>query len=347
MAFNLLSWLGFTAPASIGIQSPYAPPADFAPFAIAEILGDLANLPTVDRATALRVPGVKRAHSIHTSLAGGLPFYLMDGDNRAEEQPAWLTTSESGQSPLHRNKAIVSDLFMKGWACVGFDADMTDCIHVPDGLWGVDDAGIVVIDERIPAKYRARPIAIPLGYGENGILIDGHDSISAAAAIEKAWIDRIKNPIPQTNLHITDPARDEMSQKEKQRIIKQWNTNRAATGGATTLTQSFLDVQSLGTTEVSLFEKGRNAVRLDLANHAGVPASLIEGSKDSGGSDIEYTGKGDNRNELYDFGTKVFVQAMEARWSLDDVCAPGLSIRADLTGIMTTPSPNSNPTSAD
>lgn len=349
MAFSLRSWLGFSAPATIGVQSPYAPPADFMPFALAEIFGDLTALGPIDRATALRVGGVKRAHGIHTSLGGGLPFFLMDGEERVPEdqQPRWLTTSDSGQSPLQRNKAVISDLFFTGWACLGFTADMDDCMHIAAGYWGVDDAGNIVIDERIPAAYRSHPIAIPLGYGENGMLVDGVDAIRGADLINRAWMDRIKNPIPQTDLHITDSQYDNLTRKAKQKIISEWNRNRAASGGSTTLTQSFLEVKDLGTTSTDLFEKGRNAIRLDLANHAAVPASLIEGSKDGSGSDIEYSNDTTARNELWDFGTKTFVQAIEARLSLDDVCAPGLSIRADLTSLMATPTPNINPTSAD
>jgi hypothetical protein len=113
------------------------------------------------------------------------------------------------------------------------------------------------------------------------------------------------------------------------------------------VTQSFLQVQSLGSISADLFEKGRNAIRLDLANHTAVPASIIEGAKDGSGSDINYSNSETSPNELYNFGTKAFVQAIEARLSLDDVCAPGHSIRADLTGIMATPSLNTDPTSAD
>lgn len=347
VAFSLRTWLGFQAPATIGVQSPYAPPADFAPFALAEVLGDLNALSIVDRATALRVPGVKRAHGIHTSIAGGLNFYLMNGDARVAEQPAWLTSSNSGMSPYLRNKGVVSDLFMRGWACLGFNADMTDCIHVPEGFWGVNDNGDLAIDERMPAEYRAKPIAIDLGYGESGILVDGVDSIRAARAIDRAWIDRVENPIPATDLHITDPQYDQLTKREKRRIVDEWNANRKRGGGSTAITQSFLEVKALGQVSPDLYEKGRNAVRLDIANHAAVPASIIEGSKDSGGSDIEYSNDATTRNELYDFGTKVFVQAIEARLSLDDVCAPGLSIRADLSNLMSTPSPDTNPTSAD
>jgi hypothetical protein len=335
-------------PATItGIQSPHAPTDSLVTFAAEIMQQDEDRLAKPDRAAALRIPGVKRGHGIHCMTTAGFPFYLMDGDTRAQDQLKWLTSSSSGISPYHRMYGVTSDLFMNGWACIGITADDADALHIPVGMWGVDADGKVVADEKIEAKYHAKLIVIPLGYGSNGILIDGTDSLFAARLIDKAWIDRVKNPIPATNLHITDPQFDQMSKKAKRAIVDQWNENRRRDGGATAVTQSFIDVQALGTVSVDLFEKGRNAVRLDLANHAGVPASIIEGSKDSGGTDVEYSNAGDARNELYDFGTKAYVMAIEARLSLDDVCPEGFSIRADLSNLMSTPSPDSNPTSAD
>lgn len=342
MAFSWRNPFGFLA-----VQSPWAPADELVTFAAGEVLGAISESGAVTRDIALRVPGVKRAHGIHCSIVAGLSFYQMTGDARTIEQPKWLTNSDSGISPYHRMYGVTSDLFMMGWACLGFTAEMDDAIHIPYGMWGVGDNGVITVNDRIPAKYRARPVAIPLGYGSNGILIDGIDSVRAARAIDRAWIDRIENPVPATNLHITDPAYDNLTKAAKRKIIKEWNANRKASGGATTITQSFLSVEGMGTADVGLFEKGRNAVRLDLANHSAVPASIIEGSKDSGGSDIEYSNGETTPNELYNFGTKNFVQAIEARLSLDDVCSPGDSIRADLADIQATTSPAINPTSAD
>lgn len=346
---GILSWLGFgTGSPTVGVQSPYAPTDNLVTFAAEEVLGEMAKSGAVTREIALSVPGVKRAHGIHCATVAGLSFYENDADVRVTEQPAWLTSGASGMSPYQRMYGVTSDLFMNGWACLGFNADMTDAIHIPYGYWNIDrETGEVIADERISPIYRARLVAIPLGYGSNGILIDGRASIRAAIAIERAWIDRVENPVPQTDLHFTDPKYDDMSKRNKLKIVSQWNEQRRQSGGQTAVTQSFVEVRALGVVSADLFEKGRNAVRLDLANHSAVPASIIEGSKDSGGSDIEYSNGETTPNELYAYGTKNFVQAIEARLSLDDVCAPGRSIRADLAGVADISTPRNNPTSED
>lgn len=345
---GFLGWLGFgsTTP-TLGVQSPLAPTDQLATFAVDAWMRDIGKLVTT-RETALSVPGLKRAHRLHCSLVAGLNFRQMIDAAVDADQPGWLTNSASGVSPYHRMFGVTSDLFFNGWACLGFTEQLDDAMHIPFGWWGADAMGtIVCTDPRIPDRYRARLVAIPMGYGENGILTDGMATIRAALRIEEVWMERIENPLPATNLHIDDPQFDGMSRREKRKIVDDWNENRKRAGGQTAVTQSFLKVESLGTVSADLFEKGRNAIRLDIANHAAVPASIIEGAKDGGGTDINYSNESAARNELYDFGTKAFVQAIEARLSLDDVCEPGKSIRADLSNLMAVTSPNTDPTSAD
>ncbi|KRC60913.1 hypothetical protein ASE14_08105 [Agromyces sp. Root81] len=341
----------FGPPATPGIVSPWAPPTEFETFAAGKLLGEMPDVMT--REKALKVPGVKRAHGLHCSIVASSPFFQMDGDKRDTDQPGWLTSSASGVSPYHRMWGVASDLFMSAWACVGITEDRDDALHIPFGLWGVDQQSgrVVVTDERIPVQYRARLVPISMGYGENGLLIDAKDTLTASRDIERAWMERVKNPAPATELHIEDSKYDGLSRKEKRKIVDDWNENRRRDGGQTALTPSFIKVNALGQTSADLFEKGRNAIRLDIANHTAVPASIIEGARDGSGSDIHYSSEagagGATRNELYDFGTKRFVQAIEARLSLDDVCDQGKSIRADLTGLMAVPTPNTNPTSED
>ncbi|HEU5223932.1 MAG TPA: hypothetical protein VFU07_09690 [Candidatus Lumbricidophila sp.] len=333
---------------TVSIASPWAPAPEFATVVANDLLGDLSASGLVTRDIALKVPGIKRAHGIHCSIVGGRTFRLMDNDAPVAEQPKWLVSSDSGVSPYVRWFGVGSDLFFHGWACIGLALDDSDALHIPFGMWEVDpNTGLVTADTRIPMKFRERLIVIPLGFGENGVLADGADTIRASRAIDRAWIERVENPAPATELHFTDAQYDGMSLKEKRKIVDQWNEQRKRAGGQTAVTQSFIEVKALGNTEPALFESGRNAVRLDIANHAAVPASIIEGAKNGGGSDIEYSNSLTTRHELYDYGTKRFVQAIEARLSLDDVCAPGLSIRADLTDLMATATPNTDPTSED
>lgn len=341
----------------LGIASPWTPQDTLVRFALDDALGGLlSESVAMTRDIALRIPGVKRAHGLHVGMFAELPFYEMNGNERVTDQPAWLTNSASGVSPYHRMYGLGSDLFFNGWGCLGFTADMTDCLHVPFGLWSVRDDGTIAVDERqIPEKYRARPVAIPVGYGENGLLNDGLDTLREARQIEAAYVDRLNNPVPLTVLGIPLDTWQGWTEEERKSYRDQYVTGRKANNGAVALKVSEFPIEfpDAATNGVDLFESGRNAVRLDIANHTSTPAGILEGVRQGGsggGTEIRYSGvqNGAGRHELWDYGlAKRFTLAFEARMSLDDIVPSGRSIRADLTTVVTIPSPVSNPTSED
>jgi hypothetical protein len=283
------------------------------------------------------------------------PFFQQDGDQRTAEQPAWLTNSASGVSPYHRMYGLGSDFFFNGWGCLGFTSDMTDCLHIPFGLWSIADDGVIEVNESIPEKYRARPVVIPIGYGENGLLVDGLDTLREARQIEAAYVDRLNNPVPLTVLGIPLETWQGWTPAERGQYRDQYVDGRKANNGAVALKVSefpieFPDAASNG---VDLYESGRNAVRLDIANHTSSPAWLLEGVRQGGsggGTEVRYSGvaNGGGRDELWDTGlAKKFTLAFEARMSLDDIVPSGLSIRADRGARVSIPTPPSNPASED
>lgn len=344
-----------TAGMAATISSPWSPQDTLVTFAIDALPEEIRKgAVPLSRETALRIPGVKRAHGIVCGMFAGIEFYQMDGDERTTEQPEWLTDSRSGVSPYHRRYGVASDLFFYGWALLGFTEDRTDCLHIPFGLWKVDeDTGAIIIDERVPDEYHAHPVAIPLGYGDNGLLVDGLDTLKQARKIEAAYQDRLDNPVPLTVLTLRGDIWDSWSDDERAAFRNQWNEGRSRAGGSTALKPDYVTVDMPGQVQVDLYETGRNAIRLDVANHAGIPASMIEGVRQGGsggGTEMRYTGvqNGASRAEAWDYGLpKRITQAFEARLSLDDVCAAGLSIRGDLSFLHALPQPTTNPTSED
>lgn len=308
---------------------------------------------TMTREIAGRIPAVQRAHGIHVTQFAQLKFFQMDGPARTAEQPRWLTTSDSGVSPYHRMFGLGSDLFYDGWGCLGFTRDMGDCLHIPFGMWRVEDDGSLWVDDRVPAPYRARPVAIPLGYGANGLLHDGIDTLREARLIESAYMDRLENPIPLTILGIPREVWDGWTKEERAAYRDQWVEGRKRQNGSTAMKVAEFPVDMPGQVAVDLYESGRNSARLDIANHTATPASMIEGVRQGGsggGTEMRYTGvaNGAGRSELWDFGlAKRFTLAVEARLSLDDISPAGLSIRADLTDLLRIPEPTVNTPSED
>lgn len=347
--------------ATMQITSPWTPQTTLESFTADALKGltvDSAHQP-LSRETALRIPGVKRAHGIICTQFAGIPFFRMASADRDAEQPTWLTTSASGVSPYHRSYGAASDWFLYGWACFGFTAHPAttpdaDCLHIPMGLWKLDENGDVHCDSDLVAdEFKTYLVAVPLGLGENGLLIDGKDTLNQARKIEEAYLNRLDNPIPLTVLRLTNDLYFGYDKKQRAEIRDEWNDGRRK--NSTALVPEGMTVDLPGATVgTDLYETGRNAVRLDIANHASLPASVLEGVRQGGsggGTEMRYQGVGENgaaRSELWDYGVaKRMLLAFEARMSLDDIVPSGTSIRGDLSNMFATPDPTTNPTSED
>ncbi|MCK2028102.1 hypothetical protein KZC56_17530 [Microbacterium sp. SSW1-47] len=350
----------YPAPAvPIAVASPWQPSDALLQITVDQLIASemQQGVVPITRDIALRVPGVQRAHGVHVTMFAETVFKMIDQNgDPLKTQPEWLVNApESGVSPYHRKFGIGSDLFFNGWAALGFNDDphvATDALHIPFGAWSVEGGQIQVDDSIVPAAFRRHVVAIPLGYGANGLLVDGIDTIREARLIESAYMDRLENPIPLTVLGIPRDVWESWGPEERKEYKEQWAAARKAKGGAVALKVSEFPVDFPGDVETNLFESGRNAVRLDIANHTSSPASLIEGVRQGGsggGTEMRYQGVGEggaSRSDLWEFGlAKRFVNAFEARLSLDDVSPKGHTIRGDRAHVVAIPAPTTNPAS--
>jgi len=340
--------------AALPLVTPFAPQDNLVEVVARDLWPEHEAPKTVTRDTALRIPAVKRAHDIHCSVLSRLPWRQYDKDTEVAVQPEWLVNSRTGTGPRQLRWGVTSDLFIHGWAAIGFTMDSpgkpTDALHVPFGAWSVNEAGRIDVDEQlVPAQYRELVIAIPLGYGSRGMLTDARDSLIAARFIEAAYLDRVENPIPATDIELSKEYWNAWGKEERESFRQTYIKNRQAKNGAVSMRPEYAKPNYSGAVEVGLFESARNGVRLDIANHAGIPASMLEGSRQGGGTDIKYSGvnNGADRNELWDFGLDKYASAIDDRLSLDDVCPSGESIRVDASRYLTAPNPTTPQTSED
>lgn len=300
----------------------------------------------VTRTIAQRVPGLKRAAQIHCDIVSAMPLHQYKDGVKNATQPRWLSNSASGIAPLIRTKGLVADLFWEGFALLGCRLDgeqIDDAIHIPRHLWGVGADQKIEVNDAISREYTQRLILIPLG--ANGVMADGVDSIRQARALELARRNRLNAPPASTEIHLTDARFDEMTAKEKEKLAQNYADTRRK--HSVSVTPSYAEVKEHGSEAVDLFDSATNGLRLDLANHASVPASIIEGAKGGGGGDMNYSGKGDERSELYDLGSRQFAEAIAARLSMDDVCPEGEYIAFDKSEMFAVPMPTTAPNLED
>lgn len=314
-----------------------------------------AGKAVLDHRTAMRVPSYARSFGVTCGILARVPWVQYQaGGVRKPEQPKWLTTSKSGMSPRDLRWGVAADQFAHAIAAIGYqlgdDGQPIDALHLPFGSMWKLDGDRVRVSTNIPEQYRQRVVVLPLGYGASGMLVDAGETITDAQDIARAYRDRIKNPIPQTDLEIAGERWELWEKEEREEFRQLWIDGRRAENGATAMRPDWVKPNYSGAVPADLFESGRNANRLDMANHAGLPASIVEGSKQGGGGgDMHYSTEagGAARNELWDYGLDRYASSIDGRLSLDDVCPEGEYIRVDTSAYFATPNPTTPQPSED
>lgn len=311
------------------------------------VLSELAGLTTQPgRAEAMQVPAIARGRALIAGLLARHPLAVYDaaGVQQPVETAAWLTTTATGQSPRTRNLWTWDDLIFAGlslWAVSRDNHDaITDAIRVNPGLWSIDPAS-----ERVQingADVSAEQVILIEGPQE-GLVTLAAGTIRAARAIERAWSQRVEQPVPLIELHSTDPMMD-LTSAERDELVGDWEKARQ-TGNGTGYTPSSIEVRTHGTSETDLFVAGRNALRLDIANFLSLPSALLEGSMST--ASLTYSTQAGQRNDLVDLSLGYWAMPIEARLSQDDVVASGLNVAIDLTQLAETTQPTRSPVQED
>ena len=310
------------------------------------VLSDLAGLTTQPgRAEAMQVPAVARGRALIAGLLGRHPLACYDAAAVIQPDAApWLTATSTNQSPRTRNLWTFDDLIFGGlslWAVSrGAGDQITDAIRVNPGLWSVDPASNRV--QINSADVSAEQVILIEGPQEGLVTLAEH-TIRAARAMERAWSQRVEQPVPLLELHSTDQMMD-LDERERDTLIADWEKARQ-NGNGTAYTPASIELRVHGTAEADLYVAGRNALRLDIANYLSLPSALLEGSMST--ASLTYSTQAGQRNDLVDLSLGYWATALEARLSQDDVVAAGLNVAINLSQLAETTQPTRSPVSED
>lgn len=284
------------------------------------------SIPSVSREQAIRVPALARARTLITSTIARLP--LMTTDAQGDEvgpAPQFLTSHSGVMSPFHRMLWTVDDLFFYGWSLWAVSRDLRgnviDAERIEYDRWTIDADGTVIVDDNL--VHEDDVILIP---GINaGILIEGADTLVQAMRLAHAAARAAENPSAQVELHQnTDrPLPDDDIDK----LINKWARARRGENGGVAYTSSAIEVKEHGASSEHLLIEGRNAAAVDIARHAGLPATIIDATLS--GSSLSYQNSAARLVELVTFGLAPLMNAVAGRLSQDDVTPPGQSVAFD------------------
>lgn len=309
-----------------------APPQALAsPLADTSVLAPVL-IPTIDDAPASRdqamtVPALLRARNLICSTVGRMQIIAHKGGVDLPQQPAWISRTDGPLSPFHRALWTADDLLFHGWSLWSVTRDFHGHVLTADRINFADwsfapDGRVLVLGQSVPAN---NVVLIP-GIHE-GILRHGASTIREALAISAGVTRAVETPAAAIELHQTNDR--PITLEEIERLKADWVKARKGAGGGVAYTSSAIEVKEHGAPREHLLVEGRNAVAVDIARLAGIPASMIDATL--GGTSLSYSNTASRLAELIAFGIAPMMAALTARLGMDDVVPRGVALRIDTT----------------
>lgn len=296
----------------------------------------------VTRATAMAVPAVAKLRHLLCATIAQQPLLSMTDDTPDENQPLWMQRTDGDLSPWHRMVWTVDDCLFYGWslwaARRGSATDGSPLLataRVPFDRWHTDADGFIIVDGQKVQGDQA--ILIP---GPHGGMVNESDTIIRLAADNlQAAANAARNPNPNVNLHYTgdDPNYDPTP------LIQIWSDARRGMNGGVGFTNKWVEASVMGSHLDKLLIEGRNADAVDVARAGGIPAGMVDAS--SAGASLTYETTQGRNQQLLDYGTRFYMDAISSRLSQDDCVPRGHRTAFDSTQFTSlTPTPTGAPT---
>jgi hypothetical protein len=313
----------------MGLVSPWASSDDLSSIVWADLL-DVDLLP-ITRAEAMAVPAMARARHLLVGAVATCPLVAYAGQDPLpdDQQPAWCYRTDGDVSPWHRMAWTVDDLLFSGWSLWavdrGADGALLAADRVPRDRWSFGDGGTVLVDDR-PAK-RADVLLLPGPH--EGVLTFAARTIRSASRMERAAARHASNPVPSVELRQTQDV--PLSDAERDSLVASWVSARASDNGAVGFTSYGIEAHPLGQVPEQLLVEGRNAAAVDVARHVSMPAAMLDAT--SAGASLTYETTQGRSGQFLDYGVRLYVDAIAARLSMDDVLPRGKRIVLDTSAL--------------
>lgn len=326
-----------TIGAQFGIRAPWQPESHLNTLVWQDIVGKEAV--PLTRAAAMAVPAVARVRHLIAGTIARLPLTAWRAAEQLEPPPPWMHQAGGGLPPYHRMLWTVDDLLFHGWslwvARRGAEEQLLEAGRVATHRWRFDtqDNGHrVLVDDK---PVRDRDVILIPGPHE-GLLNFGSQAIRQAADLEANAAKFAANPHAYIELHQTEGA--DLTDPQIDALIARWAAARHGEHGGVAFTSKQVAARELGAAPEHLLLDGRNFAAVNMARLGSVPATLVDAS--SVKSTLTYETSQGRNGEFLDYGLSLYLEAIAARLSLDDVVPHGQSVRFDTTELrQLTPTP--------
>lgn len=320
-----------------------------------DVFGNPMDRP-VSRWEAMAVPAMARARHLLVGAAAKLPLVEFDGPDPVTPPASWMQSTDGQlgagappslgigpQSPWQRLADTVDDLVFYGeslWLVTARYADPAarplSMVHVTYDRWTRDEQGNYVdVDHHRIGNDAVVCIRGP----HEGVLRFGAATIRQATDLERTAADVARRPL-RFELHQTTDL--ELTRAERANLIAATRVALADNQGII-FTNAAIETKAHPYGDAALLIAGRNAAALNVARTASIPAALIDATSE--GASLEYSTVQGRNFEFLDYGLSMYLDAVTARLSMDDVLPRGHRAAFDTTALTNlTPAPTGTPT---
>lgn len=311
---------------------------------LADILGNDSWLP-VTRAEAMQIPAVAKARHLICGTIARLPLKTYRDGVALEDQPTWLSRTDTSLSPQHRLAWIVDDLMFYGASVLVVDRSsagrVIEAARVDPSNWSIDpDSGEILINGE--AVLASSVVYIPALF--EGLLNIGSRTLRAARDMETTKAARLRSPNPTTQIKITEDF--DAAEVDLEEVVEDWVKARNSPTGTVAVVPYGIDIINDGGTDTDLFIEATNAVGVQIAQLLNIPATLLDASVAAGAS-LNYQNMAASRSWWIDTSLYYWLSPIEAELSRDYITPRGTYMQFDLSNLIETPMPSTGPVLED
>jgi len=312
-------------------RKPQVIEAQYAPQVMGENMPSILNaiFTRVSRRDAMSVPSVARARNLICGTVASIPLeYYKTSTGEVIAPPRWIKQLSKNQPSFVTLTWCVDSLLFYGVAYLLVTERYAEDGRPAQFEWvantrvtfTTDLEGIMVTQYYVDAKAIDMNDIVTIQGFDEGVLERGSRTIQAAIDIEKASALNSANPQPAGFLKNTGA---DLPPNEVQGLISAWK--RARQNNSTAYLTSTLDYSPVAFSPKDMqYTDSVQSYSTQIARTMNVPAYYLSSDMNS---TMTYANVTEERKQFYSLSIEPYVQAIQARLSMDDISTAGHEVR--------------------
>ena len=312
-------------------RKPQIVEAQYAPQVMGENMPSILNaiFTRVSRRDAMSVPSVARARNLICGTVASIPLeYYKTSTGEVIAPPRWIKQLSKNQPSFVTLTWCVDSLLFYGVAYLLVTERYAEDGRPAQFEWvansrvtfTTDLEGIMVTQYYIDAKAIDMNDIVTIQGFDEGVLERGSRTIQAAIDIEKASALNSANPQPAGFLKNSGA---DLPPNEVQGLIAAWK--RARQNNSTAYLTSTLDYSPVAFSPKDMqYTDSVQSYSTQIARTMNVPAYYLSSDMNS---TMTYANVTEERKQFYSLSIEPYIQAIQARLSMDDISTAGHEVR--------------------